>query len=62
MASKTKVKKKTTAGGPESRGSGRKTRRPYKAPQLEILGNLSHSTLGSSPGVGDSANPATFKP
>lgn len=39
-----------------------KTRKSYRKPQLEVLGDLRTLTLGGSPGVGDSAgNPTSEK-
>ena len=39
-----------------------KTRKPYRKPQLEILGDLRTLTLGGSPGLNDSGSEFTRKP
>ena len=39
-----------------------KPRRPYRAPRLEVLGDVRDLTLGGSPGVGDSGDPFNFEP
>jgi hypothetical protein len=36
-------------------------RRPYSPPKLEVLGDIRGLTLGPSPGVGDSIQPALRK-
>ncbi len=36
-------------------------KRPYEAPRLIELGDLRTLTLGPSPGIGESGNPALFK-
>lgn len=36
-------------------------RRPYEAPRLVVFGDLRTLTLGPSPGIGESGNPALFK-
>ncbi len=36
-------------------------KRPYHAPQLVVFGDLRTVTLGPSPGIGESGNPALFK-
>ena len=38
------------------------SRRPYRTPRLETLGDLRSLTLGGSPGMGDSANTAIESP
>lgn len=36
-------------------------KRPYEAPRLIVFGDLRTLTLGPSPGIGESGNPALFK-
>lgn len=36
-------------------------KRPYKPPQLTLLGDLRDVTLGPSAGTGESGNPAIFR-
>lgn len=36
-------------------------KRPYEAPRLAVFGDLRTLTLGPSPGIGESGNPALFK-
>ena len=48
-----------TALQPEVAGQNR---RAYARPRLEVLGDIRDLTLGGSPGVGDSGNPANFEP
>lgn len=36
-------------------------RKPWRAPFLRRLGDLRGLTLGPSPGLGESANPSTFR-
>jgi hypothetical protein len=42
-------------------GSGDRTRRTWTRPTLTIHGDLRQLTMGPSPGVGESANPLTFR-
>ena len=37
-------------------------RRPWVRPRLEHYGDVRQLTLGPTPGVGESGNPAIFKP
>ena len=46
---------------PHSRENRDEPRKFYQKPHLEKLGNLHTLTLGTSPGAGDSSNPAIFK-
>lgn len=39
----------------------RRGRKPYRKPRLVLWGDLRGLTLGPSPGVGESGNPAMFK-
>ena len=39
-----------------------KTRLPYKKPQIVTFGDIRDVTLGMTPGIGDSGNPALFRP
>ncbi|HXU34120.1 MAG TPA: lasso RiPP family leader peptide-containing protein [Thermoanaerobaculia bacterium] len=36
-------------------------KRPYEPPKLIVFGDLRTLTLGPSPGIGESGNPALFK-
>ncbi len=36
-------------------------KRPYEPPRLVLFGDLRTLTLGPSPGIGESGNPALFK-
>jgi hypothetical protein len=36
-------------------------RRPWSPPRLRVLGELRGVTMGPSPGVGESGNPALFR-
>lgn len=36
-------------------------KRPYEPPKLILFGDLRTLTLGPSPGIGESGNPALFK-
>ncbi len=37
-------------------------RKPYQKPHLIDFGDVRESTMGASPGIGDSANPALLRP
>ena len=38
----------------------KKSRKPYRKPQLEVLGDLRSLTLGGSPGIGESGGSSRF--
>lgn len=42
-------------------GSAR-SRRPYAKPKITMFGDIRDVTLGMTPGIGDSGNPALFRP
>lgn len=44
--------------GPDGKARPKK---PYRRPQLLLWGDLRDLTLGPSPGIGESGNPALFK-
>lgn len=46
---------------PEVRGAETAPKRRYCAPHLKVWGDLRTVTLGPSPGIGESGNPAVFK-
>jgi hypothetical protein len=46
---------------PFSQSSIAGPKRPYERPQLVVFGDLRTFTLGPSPGIGESGNPALFK-
>jgi hypothetical protein len=43
-------------------GTGRRKRKPYSAPKLELYGDIRSLTLGGSPGSGDSGGPLVTQP
>lgn len=49
-------KPRKAAEEPDRRG-----RKSYRKPQLVLWGDLRGLTLGPSPGIGESGNPALFK-
>ncbi|HRC87800.1 MAG TPA: hypothetical protein PK413_19570 [Thermoanaerobaculia bacterium] len=36
-------------------------KRPYAPPKLTLFGDLRNRTMGASPGIGESGNPALFR-
>lgn len=45
----------------QAKPSGSCPKRPYRSPRLIALGELLDVTMGPSPGLGESGNPAVFR-
>ncbi len=62
MSSMRATPKPSAAAAATGDGSSKKLRkRAYKSPRLNELGELLDVTMGPSPGLGESGNPAVFR-